>query len=148
MKKDVRLFIKGTHISANPQVNEEEPFENADEIFTQTSGIYHAKDGKHYIRYEEIQDDGRQTSGCILKIDGKNVELIKKGYGATHLYFEEGKTCYTYYQTVIGKLFIGVNAKTIAIEESEEEIAMKIEYELMMNEEKAADSSIEIKIIF
>ena len=46
MKKDVRLFIKGTHISANPQVNEEEPFENADEIFTQTSGIYHAKDGK------------------------------------------------------------------------------------------------------
>ncbi len=146
MKKDVRLLIKGTHISFNNVENDNEQFENIDEIFTETTGIYNVKDGKHYIRYEEKSEDGMQTSRNLLKIDGENVELIKKGYGATHLYFTEGETNYTYYQTVMGKLFVGVNSKKIVIEESEEKIAVRIEYELIMNEEKVSDSIIEVKI--
>ena len=138
LKKEVRLCIRGTHISSDFAGD-------AEDIAVETVGSYIYQSGKHYIRYNEISEDG-DISENILKINHDKIELIRKGHVATQLCFKEGAINYTDYVTVIGKLFIGIHTKSLRIDEKNEYIMAKIEYEMIMNEQKVSDSTLEIEL--
>lgn len=136
MKKNVKIFIKGMHAGEDT---------NSD-VGSMMEGTYYYKEDKHYIFYEEKSSDGAEQSNNILKIKKNEVELIRKGYSATHLYFEEGKLNNTYYDTIIGKLFVGVDTKSVHIEETDSSIRVKIEYSLLMDDEKVSDCVVDIEV--
>ncbi|MBQ3583881.1 MAG: DUF1934 domain-containing protein [Lachnospiraceae bacterium] len=136
MKKEVSVCIKGLHSNSD----------DAADMGIQVNGTYHLKDGKHYIRYAENAADEAEQSSSILKIMSNEVELIKKGYGATHLHFEPGKLNHTYYKTIMGNLFIGVDTSFLTVQESEDKISVRIEYALVMDGMKASDCVVEIEI--
>ena len=57
-------------------------------------GEYHQRDGKHYILYEEMHEDGEAESGVsknLLKISPDYIELTKKGYANVNMVFEKDK---------------------------------------------------------
>lgn len=136
MNKDVRVCIKGLHS------NGDEP----SDVGIDVNGTYYYKDGRHYVCFEENFQNGSENSHSILKMRPDMIELIRRGHGATHLYFETGKLNHTYYSTIMGKLFIGVDTSCIDLQVTDKVIKARIEYELIMDEIKALDCIVEIEI--
>ena len=80
MTKDVLINISGLQM----ELDDGEPVE------MMTTGDYYLKNGKHFILYDEIEDD-HQVVKNILKIGPKTVEISKKGGRNSHMVFEKGK---------------------------------------------------------
>ena len=141
MKQDVLISVSGLQYEIDA--------EEAVEVIS--TGKYHKIDEKHYISYEETiasdeEDEGGVTKN-LLKISPNFVELCKKGYSNVTMVFETGKKTMTYYNTMFGKLLIGIYTTSIHVEEKEEGLLVVIRYSLDMNYEHISDCMITIKVI-
>ncbi|MSS63277.1 DUF1934 domain-containing protein [Velocimicrobium porci] len=113
-------------------------------------GEYHQRDGKHYILYEEMHEDGEAESGVsknLLKISPDYIELTKKGYANVNMVFEKDKKTMTYYQTPFGNLLIGLYTTNISIIEQKEGMIATIDYSLDINYDYVTDCNIKIKVM-
>ncbi len=135
MNKEVNICIKGIHTGDG----------ETSDVGIRAEGTHYYRNGKHYFVYDEVHESG-EKSNSILKINSDEVELIKKGYGAVHLYFARGKTHTTFYHTVMGRILIKVDVEDIIVEENEDNIYVRIQYTLMMEEDKVADCTVQIDI--
>lgn len=136
MTKDVFVRLSGMQYSSES--------ETTDPVEVISLGTYAKKNGKHYIAYDEIQDDFGQVVKNTVKIQDNCYEVIKGGPIRTHLRFEEGKSHSTFYETPYGNLVVQVHTKEVDFEEKEEELNVHVSYELEINYEKLADCRIEM----
>lgn len=135
MKKEVIINISGLQLD----VSSEEPIE------LMTTGAYYLKNGKHYIMYDELTDDSQIVKNR-LKISPKVVEVTKKGASSSHMVFERGKENLTYYDTPFGSLLLGINTSKIDLQETEDSMALHIDYGLSINSDHISDCSIDVSI--
>ena len=136
MTKDVFVRLSGMQYSTGG--------DDAEPVEVISLGTYAKKNGKHYIAYDEIQDDLSQVVKNTVKIHDNCYEVIKGGPIRTHLRFEEGKSHSTFYETPYGNLVVQVHTKEVDFEEKEEELNVHVSYELEINYEKLADCRIEM----
>lgn len=137
MTKDVLVSIKGLQIIAS---------ENEDEVEVVTSGNYLQKNGKHYIRYEEVVEGMDGTIQNLIKLDGDSMEVTRKGLTNTHMIFEKNKKNETYYNTPFGSLLVGISATNIDVKDCLEQINVTVQYALDINYEHMADCTINMSI--
>ncbi len=137
MTKEVEISICGLQ---NGPETDGEPIE------TITTGEYFFKNGKHYILYEEVMEGETKPTKNRIKIAPGYMELSKSGMVSVHMFFEENKKNVSQYHTPYGSLLMGIDAKKVEIQESEDEISVAAEYALEMNEEFVADCDIRINI--
>lgn len=137
MTKDVLVSIKGLQIIAS---------ENEDEVEVVTSGNYLHKNGKHYIRYEEVVEGMDGTIQNLIKLDGDSMEVTRKGLTNTHMIFEKNKKNETYYNTPFGSLLVGISATNIDVKDCLEQINVTVQYALDINYEHMADCTINMNI--
>lgn len=135
MKKEVIINISGLQLD----ISSEEPIE------LMTTGAYYLKNGKHYIMYDELTDDSQIVKNR-LKISPKVVEVTKKGASSSHMVFERGKENLTYYDTPFGSLLLGINTSKIDLQETEDSMALHIDYGLSINSDHISDCSIDVSI--
>ena len=81
-----------------------------------------------------------------IKVSGKGLEVSKKGLVNVHMVFEQGKKNMTYYTTPYGTLQMGISATNLELTESEENLQIKADYALDMNEEHVADCYLAIQV--
>lgn len=150
MSRKVSVLVQGTHRNYESEKTEKsiEQKESSYQLEMRAMGEYCERNGKHYIRYEEISEESGQPVSHLLKIRGKNVEHILDGGIAGHLYFEEGKRHNTDYRTQMGSLEVEVDTKSVEMTESERGIFARVEYELYLNGEKVADTTTCISVEF
>lgn len=134
MNKEVIVSIKGLQFA-----NEDEAVELV------ASGKYYFKNNKHYVCYEEIMDENKITKSTII-IDGKDVDVIRRGETSSHLMFQEHKKNTTYYQLPFGSMLMGINTTQVNIKENEDKINIDIKYGLEINYNFVSDCSIGIEI--
>ena len=72
-------------------------------------------------------------------MSSEGVEIRKQGQVNVHMVFEQGKKNKTFYNTPYGTLQMGIAATGLELKESEDDIQMKVDYALDMNEEHVAD---------
>lgn len=137
MTKEVMVTIRG--LQSGPDADGE-PIE------VTTTGEYFYKNNKHYILYEEVMEGETATTKNRIKIANGCMELTKSGLLSVTMTFEEGKKHIAHYTTPYGTLLMGIEAKKVDIEESEDEIGIAVDYALELNEEHAADCNIQITI--
>ena len=131
MEKEVLIHVKGLHMMDTPEGDE--PIEIV------VPGEYYFRNGSHYLRYEEMLDEQGDPTVNYIKISSKGMEVRKKGQVNTHMVFEQGKKNKTFYNTPYGTLQMGIAATGLELKESEDDIQMKVDYALDMNEEHVAD---------
>lgn len=131
MKKDVLIHVRGLQMI--DLGDDQEPIEIV------VPGQYYYRNGSHYLRYEEILDEGSQPTVNYIKMWPKGMEVRKQGLVNVHMVFEQGKKNMTYYTTPYGTLQMGIAATAMELEESENEINMTVDYSLDMNEGHVAD---------
>ncbi len=119
---------------------------SADEIEVINVADYYNRDGVHYIMYEEVMEGTTSVTRNMVKIKPKKVEISKKGAVTTQMCFEEGKSNQTSYFTAEGELSMGMDTKSVVVEETAEEIVAQISYGMLMNFEHIADCKIKLKI--
>ena len=141
MKKDVLVTVKGLTTGEN----------HDDSMEIVCNGTYYFKNGKHYIRYEEIMEESMSLISNTLKISDKSgkfrVEVKKKGSIETTLIFEEGQSHIACYDTEYGSFMLGFNASLISVEQDENKINIHIDYAMEMNYEYLSDNKIDISIV-
>lgn len=108
------------------------------------SGKHFNKNGKHYIMYDEIHDQGGLVTKNTIKINRDSVEIIKSGYVSSRMVFEEEKRTVTQYGVSMGTLNFGVFTNSIVLNEVEEGLRLHIDYILDTSEQHVADCKIVI----
>ncbi|MCC8052179.1 MAG: DUF1934 domain-containing protein [Clostridiales bacterium] len=137
MTRDVLISIKGLHT-----VREEEG-DDPVEVFS--PGKYYFRNGKHYVEYEETEDD--ETIKTRITLRGHHLEVNRKGIVNTKMVFEEGVKNTCWYDTVAGSMLMGIDVNKMQVSESEELIEIFVEYALEANYEHLTDNSIRIRIM-
>lgn len=136
MKKDVLISINGMQFTEDGE----------DGVEVITAGEYFFKNGKHYIMYEEFLEDKSVPVKNTIKIGNGIVEVTKKGITSAKMTFEKDKKNMSFYETEVGTLMLGFNAKNIHIIEKEDDIGVKIEYALEMNNEHVSDCVLKMSV--
>lgn len=95
-----------------------------------TNGQYHMKNGKHYILYEERLSQEDDVTKNVVKIGQEIIELRKNGASTLHMIFEVGKKHYSNYHTPMGMLVVGIDTREVDWIEEEEELKLRIVYDL------------------
>ena len=137
MNKDVLIHVRGLQLMETD--DEQEPIEIV------VPGQYYFRNGSHYLRYEEMLDDSAQTTVNYIKMSSEGVEIRKQGQVNVHMVFEQGKKNKTFYNTPYGTLQMGIAATGLELKESEDDIQMKVDYALDMNQEHVADCYLAIQ---
>ena len=75
------------------------------------------------------------------------MEIVKSGLSDSHMIFEKNKKNSTYYRTPYGQMLLDVNTRELEIQVTEDEIDVRIEYELDVNHEPMADCRIKMNIM-
>lgn len=138
MTKDVLVRIRGLQMAGK---REEEPIEVI------APGTYFEKNGKHYIKYDEVLEGFEGTVQNLIKVDESSMEVTKRGVANVHMVFEENKKNLTYYNTPFGNLRVGISAKDIALETREDGLDVRVDYALEVNYEHLADCNISVNVI-
>ena len=137
MTKDVLVKIKGLQFAGE---------EDADATEVITSGTYYMKNGKHYILYDEVMEGSTEITKNVIKIWDSSMDVTRKGPASVHMMFEKDKKNVSYYYTPFGNLLIGIDAKNVQIEESEQESCAQGHYGLEINYEHVADCHITVDV--
>ena len=137
MTKDVIIGISGLQFTGE---------ENSDSLEMIAPGEYYYKNGKHYIKYEEVIEGFSETNHNLVKIDQTRLELTKKGLTNLHMIFEENKKNLSCYQTPFGSLMMGIETGVLEIKEEADQILVRMEYVLEIDDRKHADCELSIEI--
>lgn len=147
MTKDVLLSISGMHYDMTGIPDEADTEEENGPIEVITPAVYYFKNGKHYIIYEEVVEGLPGTIMNKIRItDGRMVEIMKSGISNTHMTFEKDKIHMTQYDTPYGELLVGIHTRYLNLKETEDQIHVKLGYELDVNGDKVADCNITMRV--
>ena len=121
MTKDVLITISGI------QMMDEDDMD----IEMMVRGDYYQKNGKHYILYEEVLEGFTGTVKNIIKISPDSMDIIKKGIANTHMQFEKDKKNLSCYNTPMGDMVVGIQARDIRINEQPDRLTVDVELSLI-----------------
>ena len=136
MTKDVLVTISGLQFMDD----------DSDSVELITSGSYYKRNGKHYILYDEVQEGFEGVTKNTVKIAQDMMDITKKGVTNVHMMFEKNKKNVTYYYTPFGSLLVGLDARNVDVVETEDNISVKVNYNLEVNYEHLADCAITMNI--
>lgn len=136
MKKDVLVSICGLHFTDEEQAPAE----------LVVPGQYYFRNGKHYILYEEAVEGFRDKIKNRIKIDGNSVEITRRGVNNVHMAFRPGVKNLASYQTPYGPLLLGMQTHTIQIDEKEDRLDVRMEYDLEVEGEQLSACFLTMKI--
>lgn len=143
MTKDVIIEISGIQESRL----EGETGEKGEDLVVVMPASYYYRNGKHYILYDEIVEGSPIGIKNKLKINGnEQVDMIKSGATNAHMAFEHHKKTQTYYQTPYGQMLVSFYTTSMNIKMDEDEIKIKINYEMEVDGQPFADCVIRIKV--
>ncbi|MGN0369012.1 MAG: DUF1934 domain-containing protein [Butyrivibrio sp.] len=111
-------------------------------------GSYYKRNGKHYVRYEELSENGDTLAGNLIKITQNEVEIIARGTGdrGTHMVFTNGQKNMSYYSTPYGGMNMGVETYDLNVSEEKDVIRVDIHYGLEINLDYVTDCRVHIII--
>ncbi len=139
MTKDILLSITGLQFTAQDEGD-------AQAVEVITPGDYYKKNDKHYVIYDEVIEGYEGTTRNLIKVGQDCLDITKKGVTNVHMIFEKNKKNVTYYYTPFGSILIGIDAKQVEVEETEENIDVKVNYDLEINYEFLANCNITMNI--
>lgn len=141
MTKEVLIHISSLHQEKNADIAEEN-----EKIEVIVPGIYYFKNGKHYVLYEEVEENGKVTKNQMKIYEDGHVEVRKSGVLNAHIIFETGKKHPGVYQTPFGQIQVAMDTREVETEEEDNALYVGIDYALEVNQEPLADCRIEIQI--
>jgi uncharacterized beta-barrel protein YwiB (DUF1934 family) len=109
-------------------------------------GVYYMKNDKHYVLFEEQPEDDVPVTKNIVKFDAAFFEMVKKGCNNSYLRFDKDQKNSTVYHTPAGPMQVDFLTHGFCVEETEEEIAVKVQYALDINYQFVSECEVDFKV--
>ena len=142
MTEDILISVRGLHTLDIEQEEEE-----TDELEMTMPGKYYFRNGKHYILFEETDEESQSVVKNRFKLSEDRLEISKKGVMNATMTFQRGEKSSSWYGTPVGDVQLGIEVTDMQLMESEDEIEMNVAYALEMNSEHVSDSRIRLRIM-
>ncbi|MCR5302979.1 MAG: DUF1934 domain-containing protein [Lachnospiraceae bacterium] len=139
MNKDVILSMHGLQFEIMDSDG------NAADVEVITPAKYYRRGKSHFLLYDEEDEEGN-TTGNIIRIKDKLIEVTKRGEINAHMIFEEKKKNLTDYSTPFGNVMIGVETSKVLVDEQENRISVRVDYGLDINYEHLSNCSFRMEI--
>ncbi len=140
MEKDVLISIRGLQYLMDEESGEQEPVE------IMTAGSYYKKNGHHFLIYDEATEGFDMMTHNMIKFKENVLEVRKRGLIDVHMIFEEDKKNISFYHTPYGMINMGVAATKVRMKETPDQILLKAEYALDINDSYVGDCVIDIEV--
>ena len=136
MEKEVFIEIKSLHIADGEEMK----------LDTKASGKLYERNGKKFISYEEVSEDG-ETIKNLLKFYSSFLEITKKGALTSVMHFEQGKEYITDYNTPFGMLTVKTYTKQFSLLDEQHKIKILTKYDMEINNTHTEECEIVIEIL-
>lgn len=110
------------------------------------AGKHYIKNNKHYLLYDEIDEESGIKTKNTIKFTDTSAEVIRKGTINGRLVFSKGDNNQSLYSTPFGDLLMEIFTKNIKLNQQQDSVNLRIDYELYANNSKVSDNEIEIDI--
>ena len=120
--------------------------ETGDSVEMLATGKHYIKNNKHYLIYDEIDNESGTTTKNTIKFTENTAEVMRKGNVNGRLFFSKGDNNQSLYSTPYGDLLVEILTKDIELRDKNDNVNLTIDYELYANNSKVSDSKIEIDI--
>ena len=109
-------------------------------------GFHTAENGEHFIEYEEFDSETDDKTKSSIRFKEGRAEVVRKGNMTGNLTFDVGEKNETTYSTPFGDLNMDIITNNIEIDEGDQQINLKIVYELYAQNEKVSDHTVDVSI--
>ncbi|MCC8066474.1 MAG: DUF1934 domain-containing protein [Clostridiales bacterium] len=153
MTKDVLVSVKGLHSvkgadsHTGPAGNKNPGQDEDDTVELISAGKYYFRNGKHYVEYEELEEETNTVIKNRITLRDRHLEVIRKAPFQTKMIFEENTKNTSWYNTPVGSMLAGFDVNEMQIRESDDLIEIGVDYALEINYEHVSDSHIQIRIM-
>ena len=134
MDETVVIKISGLQIVEN----------TGDNVEVIAKGKHYLKKDKHYLLYEEYENDENTKTSNMIKFNNDIVEITRKGQVDGKLIFQENQKKQSLYSTPMGDLLIEVLTKEIEVSDDDDDVNLKIKYQIHVDGNKVSDNEIDI----
>ena len=134
MDENVVIKISGLQIVEN----------TGDNVEVIAKGKHYLKKDKHYLLYEEYEHDENTKTSNMIKFNNDIVEITRKGQVDGKLIFQENQKKQSLYSTPMGDLLIEVLTKEIEVSDDDDDVNLKIKYQIHVDGNKVSDNEIDI----
>ena len=134
MDENVVIKISGLQIVEN----------TGDNVEVIAKGKHYFKKDKHYLLYEEYENDENTKTSNMIKFNNDIVEITRKGQVDGKLIFQENQKKQSLYSTPMGDLLIEVLTKEIEVSDDDDDVNLKIKYQIHVDGNKVSDNEIDI----
>lgn len=134
MDENVVIKISGLQIVKN----------TGDNVEVIAKGKHYLKKDKHYLLYEEYENDENTKTSNMIKFNNDIVEITRKGQVDGKLIFQENQKKQSLYSTPMGDLLIEVLTKEIEVSDDDDDVNLKIKYQIHVDGNKVSDNEIDI----
>ena len=134
MDENVVIKISGLQIVEN----------TGDNVEVIAKGKHYLKKDKHYLLYEEYENDENTKTSNMIKFNNDIVEITRKGQVDGKLIFQENQKKQSLYSTPMGDLLIEVLTKEIEVIDDDDDVNLKIKYQIHVDGNKVSDNEIDI----
>ena len=134
MDENVVIKISGLQIVEN----------TGDNVEVIAKGKHYLKKDKHYLLYEEYENDENTKTSNMIKFNNDIVEITRKGQVDGKLIFQENQKKQSLYSTPMGDLLIEVLTKEIEVSDDDDDLNLKIKYQIHVDGNKVSDNEIDI----
>ena len=131
MTEDILISVRGLHTLDIEQEEEE-----TDELEMTMPGKYYFRNGKHYVLFEETDEESQSVVKNRFKLSEDRLEI-----------FQRGEKSSSWYGTPVGDVQLGIEVTDMQLMEGDDEIEMNVAYALEMNSEHVSDSRIRLRIM-
>ena len=134
MDENVVIKISGLQIVEN----------TGDNVEVIAKGKHYLKKDKHSLLYEDDENDENTKTSNMIKFNNDIVEITRKGQVDGKLIFQENQKKQSLYSTPMGDLLIEVLTKEIEVSDDDDDVNLKIKYQIHVDGNKVSDNEIDI----
>lgn len=123
----------------------DEPEEKAEMEIT-VPGTYYFKNGKHYVMFEEQEEESGTFIRTRLIFNDSFLDMKKSGCQETSMLFDRTRESLSYYTTPYGRMLMGISTMSYCLEEEGDRLRAAVDYELSMNYEPVSSHHLAVTV--
>ena len=138
MSRDVLITLRGTQVSGE---------ENPETVELMTRGIMTGRNGKYAISYEETELTGTPgVTTTFLVFNPRRIVLTRDGAIRSRMVFEKDVKHEALYDLGFGSLLVGIYAKEISADLTEEGGSIFIDYTVEIEQQISSRNTYRLEI--
>ena len=117
-----------------------------DKLEVVTPGDFYKKEDLYIVEYDETKISGMEGTRTTLKIGNDNFTLLREGNTITNMNFQNGKECFSIYDTPYGILQIKIRTKNLLVNVDDQGGEVLVNYNMVVAGTSQPDTKLRVNI--